>query len=242
MDPNAPQEFRLDPERQKVAARRRLRWLLPYTWAVTGVMVLFLWYLQRGRPGAMSGQSLAICYAVSVAFLSFSMMRATGRATRSYRLLLGADWLRIEVDQLLPIEFRRGDVRAVRETRAGLQIYRTKGPCICITRTIDGYLQIRDQVTGWAPPAAAVPSERWRTLVSVAAVFGWFGLGGLSSVATTPAPSLLLAGGSAACALWIWWVFRQLPVKRGKLFRGFMLLQAGAIVAFQILRWVALPH
>jgi hypothetical protein len=242
MDASNPQTFRLDPQRHAVVARRRLLWLAPYMLVMLAGMMWLMWYLQRGLPQPMSGQTAITYYVVIAAVLGFSMFRVTRRAARTYQLTLSEDWLRIEVDQMLPVEVRRADVRAVRETAAGLVIHRIKGLPIGITRAIDGYLQIRDHVITWAPATARPRSEVWTAAGGIAVVLGWLGLGGLSLWATAPASSVLLAIGAAGCALWLRWFFGQIPHKRRKEIQGFMLLQALAIVLLNVLRWIALPH
>jgi hypothetical protein len=240
MDTNEPRVFLLDPARQVVAARRRMRWMLAFVIVLCGAFQLFYWYLGRGRPNAISGSASLISFVVLSVLLTVMMLRAAKRAARSYRLILGEDWLRIEVDQLLPIELRRQEIHSVQEGRGGLQIFRQRGLPVGITRAIDGYLEIRDRVMAWVPAAPAPTvglSPRLKATLNVVAVLGLFVLSGLSYVATTATTAFLLAGPAAASGLWLWWAFRDVPIKRIWILRAYVLLAAVGVVFLNVLRW-----
>jgi hypothetical protein len=245
MTANEPRTFVLDPARQLVAARQRLRWMLPMMIGFCGAAQLFYWYQQRDQPHAMSGLTALVSFAVLSVLLVVVMLRAAKRAARSYRLILGEDWLRIEVDQLLPIELRREEIHSVKEGAGGLQIFRRRGLPVGITRTIDGYLEIRDRIVAWVPatpPRTSGLSPRLKATLNMVAVIGLFALSGLSYVASTPTVAFLLAGPAAACGLWLWWGFRDVPIKRIWMLRAYMLLAAVGVIGLNVLRWTAMAR
>jgi hypothetical protein len=232
--------FRLDPARQRVVARRRLAIMLPMTLVFTaGAQFFSFWLLRQQNTQVVSTETMVAIGVGTMVFCVAVMLWSVRRAQTSYRLHLGPDWLRIEMNNLAPIEVHRRDVRLVRERVAGLEIHRTGGFPVGVSRGLDGYDQVRDALLAWSPASAGPPSSAWtvKGIANLAAVLGLFGLSGLSYAAKTPAASFTLAGLASVSGVWLWWAFRDLPIKRKGFLRAYWLMAAIGVLFLNLFRW-----
>jgi hypothetical protein len=195
--------------------------------------------MRQQQPTLMNDQTWLACCVAMVVVMVVVMLRM-GRMLKSYRLHLGPDWLRIEMNNLGPIEVHRRDVRLVREGLFGLEIHRTNGFPVGVTRGLDGYDQVRDELLAWSPASAGQPSSKWtvKSIANFAAVLGLFGLSGLSYVAKTPATSFTFAFLASASGVWLWWAFRELPVKKKRFMRAYFLFAAVGVLFLNLFRWM----
>jgi hypothetical protein len=164
------------------------------------------------------------------------------RTAKGYQLLLGPDLLRVEVPGLAPIVVRRGEVTLVRERKPGLEIHRTSGMRVWVTRGLGGYDEVRDAVLAWSPAGAGPPSpaRTWKGIATMVAFVGLFVFPGLSGFTKTLAPSLALAILAAGSGVWLSTVVRELPIKNKGFARAFCLILAASALILQAMRWTPL--
>jgi hypothetical protein len=240
---SGPRVFRLNRQAHAAFLRRRLAWMIPFIALLFAGFQLFYWYLQRGRPHAGSLHSTLIISAVAMGFMIVLMIVSSRRAIASYRLRLEPDALSIEVAGMLQQRITRSEVRLVRERASGLEIVRTRGLPLGVARSLEGYEEVKAELTTWAPASAPDVSAVRPVIagvLNVAAILATFVLAPLSGVAKTPRGSLALAFLAAGTAVCTWWFFRDAPFKFKPLVRGYFLLVAASVIALNVLRWTAL--
>jgi hypothetical protein len=237
--------FRLDPAKQAALVRPRLAWTLGSFLVISPGFIFLMTYVQRGQPHPMSAGTLALCFAFAFVLAAVVMVRTTKKALQGYRLLLAADWLRIEAPAIAPQTITRAEVLHVREHNNGIELRRRRGIPMGITRAVAGYEEIRPEILSWAPaPAGKTPSRA--SAIGVLQSLGGlatFVLCPLSQTAKTPLVSLTLTAFAAIAATAFARLMSGLLPKRSWLARNFFYFIAGAIVLLSVMRWTGLqPH